>query len=244
MKECPKCHMPLGENKFVVWKCTECGGSFKLPLDKLMRLPTMIKEDGTSIIKCSRCGKGLHEEEKVYWKCGICEYVLGGTIGIFRGQKKAPLVATESKNKMMNNSTEDQMRKSPNLMDCPDCGKLVSKRATNCPHCGCPLSELITSGTVRIKMPNNIVEGWMGLISSRAASVTDSRGVVLWKGQHGENASFVIDKPTRITINLGGWANEITGIVYPKKKYSLVQDMGVHMFATYRITEVDVIDAD
>lgn len=29
-----------------------------------------------------------------------------------------------------------------------------------------------------------------------------------------------------------------------EKKYSLIQDMGVHMLATYRLTEVDVIDAD
>lgn len=130
------------------------------------------------------------------------------------------------------------------LIKCPECGKEISDKASSCPNCGCPLSEMVTSGTVRIKMPNNIVEGWVGLFSSRSATVTDSHGKVLWKGQHGENASFTIDEPTQITINLGGWANEVSGIVYPKKKYSLVQDMGVHMLATYRITEVDVIDAD
>lgn len=244
MKECPKCQMPLSNNEVVVWKCTECGKSFKLPLDKLIQLPTLVKPDSTSLIKCSNCGMGLTEDEKVYWKCSVCEHVLVGSVGKIRGQKSTSKVVTENKNEMVNNSAEEQLKKSPNLIECPDCGKLVSKRATNCLHCGCPLSEMITSGTVRIKMPNNIVEGWVGLISSRAASVTDNRGKVLWKGQHGENASFVIDEPTKITINLGGWANEVTGIVYPKKKYSLVQDMGLHMFATYRITEVDVIDAD
>ena len=130
------------------------------------------------------------------------------------------------------------------LIKCPECGKEVSDKAQSCPNCGCPLSEMVASGTVRIKMPNNIVEGWVGLFSSRSATVTDNKGRVLWKGQHGENASFTIDEPTQITINLGGWANEVSGTVYPKKKYSLVQDMGVHMLATFRITEVDVIDAD
>ncbi len=93
-------------------------------------------------------------------------------------------------------------------------------------------------------MPNNIVEGWVGLFSSRKAVIKDHLGKILWQGQHGENASFIISNPTKIIINLGGWANEVTGTVYPKKKYSLVQDMGVHMLATFRITEVDVIDVD
>ena len=130
------------------------------------------------------------------------------------------------------------------LIKCPECSKEISNKANSCPHCGCPLSELITTGTVRIKMPNNIVEGWIGLFSSRKAEVKSKYGSILWQGKHGENASFTISEPTEIVINLGGWANPVTGIVYPKRKYSLVQDMGVHMFATYRLTEVDYIDAD
>lgn len=130
------------------------------------------------------------------------------------------------------------------LIKCPECGKEISDKAAACPNCGCPVAEMTTSGIVRIKMPNNIVQGWAGLFSSRKASVTDNHGKVLWEGQHGENAEFTIDEPTKITINLGGWANEVAGTVYPKKKYSLIQDMGVHMLATFRLTEVDVIDAD
>jgi DNA-directed RNA polymerase subunit RPC12/RpoP len=30
-----------------------------------------------------------------------------------------------------------------NLIQCPDCGKAISKRAYSCPHCGCPVSEVI-----------------------------------------------------------------------------------------------------
>ena len=130
------------------------------------------------------------------------------------------------------------------LIKCPECSKEISDKANNCPNCGCPLSELITTGTVRIKMPNNVVEGWVGLFSSRKAEIKSKYGSILWQGKHGENASFTVSEPTEIVINLGGWANEISGTVYPRKKYSLVQDMGVHMFATYRLTEVDYIDAD
>lgn len=130
------------------------------------------------------------------------------------------------------------------LVKCKECGKEISDKATACPNCGCPLSEFTLEGTVRIKMPNDIVEGWVGLFSSRNATVEDSNGNILWKGKHGENAKFTISEPTEIIIKLGGWANNVSGIVEPRRKYSLVQDRGVHMLATFRLTEVDVIDAD
>lgn len=130
------------------------------------------------------------------------------------------------------------------LIKCPECGKEISDKAAACPNCGCPVSEMSTSGIVRIRMPNNIVEGWVGLFSSRDAIVKDMNGKTLWEGHHGENAKFSIDAPTKIKIGLGGWANELEGTVEPKKKYALVQDLGVHMFATYRLTEVDVIDSE
>ena len=129
------------------------------------------------------------------------------------------------------------------MIKCPECRNQISDKANACIHCGCPLSEVVTSGVVRIKMPNNIVEGWVGLFSSRRAAVI-ANGKTLWEGHHGENASFTIKAPTKVTIELGGWANLVEGTVYPRRKYALVQDMGVHMLATYRLTEVDVIDAD
>ena len=130
------------------------------------------------------------------------------------------------------------------LIKCPECGKEISDKATSCPNCGCPITEMATSGIVRIKMPNNIVQGWVGLFSSRDAVVLNSSGKTLWKGHHGENAKFSIDTPTKIKIELGGWANPVEGTVEPKKKYSLVQDLGAHWLATYRLTEVDVIDSE
>lgn len=130
------------------------------------------------------------------------------------------------------------------LIKCKECGKEISDKAKTCINCGCPLSETITSGEVRIKMPNNIAVGWVGLFSSREAVIKDEFGNILWKGRHGDNARFVIDKPTNIIIDLGGWAYEVNGEIEPKKKYSLIQDLGVHMLATFTLTEVDYIDAD
>ena len=48
------------------------------------------------------------------------------------------------------------------IIKCPECGKEISDKASACPNCGCPIAEMSASGTVRIKMPNNIVEGWVG----------------------------------------------------------------------------------
>jgi hypothetical protein len=36
---------------------------------------------------------------------------------------------------------ESKSEMNPNLMDCPDCGSTVSKRANACPNCGCPIVE-------------------------------------------------------------------------------------------------------
>jgi hypothetical protein len=130
------------------------------------------------------------------------------------------------------------------LIRCPECGRSVSDRAAACPNCGCPLSEIVTSGVVKIKMPNtqSISGGWVGLLSSKAATIS-SGGRNLWSGKHGETASFTIDEPKNIVIDLGSWANQVEGRVEPKKKYELVQDYGFHMLATYRLSEVDVIDS-
>lgn len=242
--QCPKCGMDLTDDCMVVWKCSECGKAFKVSFSKLEKIQEWKRNNaGKHLLKCTSCGHALDDgNEKIACKCSSCGNVSGGNLMYFIVDDLEHKIIEETSIYIGDVGKKDTV--STNLIRCPDCGREVSKRASVCPGCGCPLSEMITSGVVRIKMPNNIVEGWVGLFSSRSATIMDSHGKILWKGQHGENASFTIDKPTKITINLGGWANEISGTVCPKKKYSLVQDMGLHMLATFRITEVDVIDAD
>lgn len=131
------------------------------------------------------------------------------------------------------------------LIKCADCGREISSKATSCPFCGCPVEEIVKEGVVRVKMPNNIVDGLWGALSGRDASVLEKdTGKVLWEGHLKENAKFTISEPTRIVIQLGGWANPCEGIVEPRRKYTLIQDTGMHWLATYVLTEVDVIDAD
>lgn len=56
------------------------------------------------------------------------------------------------------------------IIKCPECSKGISDKAKSCPNCDCPLEEIITSGVVRIKKPNDIVEGFVGLFTSRNAT--------------------------------------------------------------------------
>lgn len=40
----------------------------------------------------------------------------------------------------------------PRLQECPDCGKIVSRRATQCPNCGCPI---IATGSLKVREVEN-----------------------------------------------------------------------------------------
>lgn len=131
------------------------------------------------------------------------------------------------------------------LIKCIECSKEISNKATTCPHCGCPISEMSTVGIVKIKLPRTeqISGGWVGLFSSKDASVS-SNGRVLWRGKHGETATFTVNDVTSITVDLGTWGNPVKGFVSPRRKYELIQDYGFHMKATFRLSEVDVIDSN
>lgn len=132
--------------------------------------------------------------------------------------------------------------KQMSLIKCPECERVVSSEAMSCPNCGCPVKSLSSDGMVSIKLPQ-IVLGLAGLFLSTDAEITNDSGSVLWKGHHGETAKFHINEPVNIKITLRALTKEITGKVYPHKKYACVEDLGVHWKATYHLTEVDIIDA-
>ena len=90
---------------------------------------------------------------------------------------------------------------------------------------------------VRISIPNTEALGGQGLMNVRCGSE------VLWQGKHGVMAVFEIDRPVKVTVDLGFWANETEGGVAPGHRYQMVQDQGAHLKATFRLSEVDVIDS-
>lgn len=130
------------------------------------------------------------------------------------------------------------------LIQCPECGREVSDKAQSCPQCGYPIENANLAGRVKIQLPNtqNISGGWVGLFSSKETAIK-SGNELLWQGKHGQTAIFEIGCPTEVEIDLGTWANPVIGLVEPKRTYQLVQDYGMHMKATFRLAEVDVIDS-
>ena len=131
------------------------------------------------------------------------------------------------------------------LTTCPDCGKQVSDKAPTCPNCGCPIATTRKSNRVMIALPSTNVLSGGGLASAfikRDASVSAS-GRTLWTGHHGETAIFDVTGPTKVTVELGSMANPTVGNAEPGRKYQLVQDLGFHWKAVFRLTEVDVIDS-
>lgn len=131
------------------------------------------------------------------------------------------------------------------LIACPDCGKQVSDKAPACPSCGCPIETKRVDKRVRIAIPNTEALGGQGLINAFIAkdATISANGKRLWSGKHGQLAIFELSEPTEVTVNLGRWGNLVSGRVEPGHRYQLVQDQGLHWKATFRLSEVDIIDS-
>lgn len=242
--KCPKCGTNLNDDCMIVWKCAECGKAFKVSVSKLDKIQELKKKKADQhLLKCSSCGHFLDDgNEKIACKCSSCGNVFDGNLMYFIVDDLEHKIIEETSNYIGDIGKKDTV--SSNLIRCPDCGREVSKRASVCPGCGCPLAEMVTSGVVKIKLPRTeqMADGFMGLLSSKEASIS-SKGKTLWRGKHGETASFTIEEPVQIVINLGTWGNPVEGTVEPKNRYELVQDYGFHMKATFRLSEVDTIDS-
>jgi len=107
--------------------------------------------------KCADCGKGFSFLEskafrskktgKVY-RHGIKEYI--DDIREIKGKIESPkelewlCMECAAKPKQIESTRT-------NLIQCPDCRKAISKRAYSCPHCGCPVSEVIGQEQETIK---------------------------------------------------------------------------------------------
>ena len=123
------------------------------------------------------------------------------------------------------------------LIKCPECGRDVSSSAKSCPQCGYPISEMRTDGTVRVKLPNQVVG--TGKIYNMA------NDALLWSGKPGSVASFSVSAATTIGITWGlvkRVQKDYIFSVEANKKYELAWQDG---FFGPRINflEVDVIDS-
>ena len=126
------------------------------------------------------------------------------------------------------------------LIRCAECGKLISSLAQACLNCGAPTRK--ENETVQIQLPD-AEAGYASSFPSRSASVTDSRGQILWAGKHGETAVFALKRPEQVTVDLGGFADPVSGPAAPGGKYALIQQPGAAGNAAYRIVKTDPADS-
>lgn len=113
-RECPKCHGKLDGTPAV---CTHCRQHISWP-DKISAVEV---DDGLIHFQCGACGNQLIAPPDMGGtldKCGKCRREIAIPV---RGSKPAREVAAK-------------------LIDCDDCGAKISRRATSCPQCGCPIS--------------------------------------------------------------------------------------------------------
>ncbi len=98
------------------------------------------------------------------------------------------------------------------MINCPECGKMVSDKAVSCPNCGFPIAENVTSGVVRIKL---------GMFQSTQNASIIANGRTLWSGKTGQIAELKFDRPTNVQIKyqmgLFDGAGSCSGVIDPKK---------------------------
>lgn len=126
------------------------------------------------------------------------------------------------------------------MIKCPECGRMVSNMATNCPGCGYPISKSAVTGIIQVKL---------GMFQSSQGAIISSNGKTLWSGRTGQIADLKIDRPTKVHIKyqLGMYdgAGLCEGIIDPNKsrKWQVVSRPG---FITMKLTlqPVDIFDAN
>ncbi len=135
------------------------------------------------------------------------------------------------------------------LIKCPECGQEVSDRAAACPKCAFPLSELRTDGVVKIKLHENRKPDAFGndslydAFAKTTAKICDEDDKELWTGTCVDHASFHVEKPTNIKLIYGSKVY-YPGLVEAGKKYAIVKVNKGFFSMSFKLMEVDAIDAD
>ncbi len=102
------------------------------------------------------------------------------------------------------------------LIQCPECGKQISDKASSCPGCGCPIASQPKSIKVRALSDDRTVR----------AMVFSIKGVEVARVPIGAVATIYISEPTAIEVkenflmltnNNNGWFKAIPGKCYEAK---------------------------
>ncbi len=158
---CPHCDLALNGTREKVSRlmsCPQCAGQFSIPENVLTQLtearpekrkpPLWFYDDGTELrgpltklqlIKLADSGT-LNRHHRV--SCDNATWVEAANVeGLFPPPpiQVAPPKAKEVSSSTMKEVPPPQAPNNSKLVNCPDCDSTVSKRASVCPACGCPL---------------------------------------------------------------------------------------------------------
>ena len=195
--------------------CEKCGAEINENDKFCSNCGEEIKSNEVEIIFCEKCGAEINEDDKFCGKCG--EEVI--------------------KSKKPSNPPSG-------LIDCPDCGNPVSRRAKSCPNCGCPVAVMTPDGVVSIKLSN-----LFNTMTKQSVSIKDKTGQLLWKGNAGQIAEVYLEKKTEITIKYhtaaNAWGGSCKNIIDPSKGTKYATSVRRGFLGTHiELQRVDVFDSD
>lgn len=78
------------------------------------------------------------------------------------------------------------------LINCPECGKMISSQASSCPNCGCPIANRPTTIKIRCLSDDRLVKRMKFSINGR----------LLKEVPIGSVAVIAIDKPTSVNVEI------------------------------------------
>lgn len=140
------------------------------------------------------------------------------------------------------------------MIECPECGKMISSKALYCVHCGVPLQ---VNKSVKIKIPR-FITGLLSQKSSEAELYCNDN--LLWNGFSGQTAGVEIETEeanVRIRIKKAATGHpfpffrdfEMFGLVRQGKRYEIKiakTSLGFDDLTKYSwvLSEVDAINSE
>ena len=128
------------------------------------------------------------------------------------------------------------------LIQCKECGQMVSDRAKACIHCGCPLEE--EKNIVKIKFnPYIPPNSYVGSLNMKVTVTNEQTGDVVVISEKAEFLTLTLDEPMRLKFSgprFRGWKPTVLDYVPCGPRKFNVTFVGSRV----SVQEVDVFDSD
>lgn len=193
-------------------------------------------------MSCEKCGAEIGEMDKFCSSCGAEVSSNRNVCGKCGAEVSESDRFCSSCGEKVN--FNESLNMPSGLMNCPDCGNPVSRKAKACPNCGCPVVSMTPDGVVRIRLSNLI-----NTMTKQSVSIKSENGQELWKGKAGQIAEIYFERQSIITIKYhtaaNAWGGSCRGEIDPSKgtNYSTTVRRGI--FGTHiELQRVDFIDSD